>query len=75
MSLTPARVPLVHTGPKATQQAKPHKYEPDVTTPGTCTSCHLVKGHRLHDEAAIREHLAQLDEAQAEQRRRIGEAD
>ncbi|MEU8821825.1 hypothetical protein [Actinoplanes sp. NPDC048796] len=74
MSAATSRSPVPQFGPTATKQAKPHPYEPDVETPGVC-SCQLVKGHRLHDEAAIREHLGQIDEAQAEARRRLGEVD
>ena len=75
MSASTSRIPRVVFGPTATRGATPHKPVTDLTEPGICARCHLVKSHRLHDEATVRAHLAELDSAQAEERRRLGEAD
>jgi len=53
----------------------PHLYEPDRDAPPDhrdrlpCRRCPLPAGNRVHDETAV----AQIDAAQAEHLRRIGE--
>jgi hypothetical protein len=63
---------LVITGPAATKRAQPHRYNADPDAPGTCR-CRLVKGHRLHDAAAVAAAEAEQRNAQVEERRRLGE--
>lgn len=49
-----------------------HVYREDKETPGTCARCHLIKRNEAHvDENDPR--LTELDQAQEEHRRRIGD--
>lgn len=59
-------------GRKATTSAKPHPYDPDPDTPGTCR-CHLIKANAAHDEQALAQVHDQAHAAQEEERRRLGE--
>ncbi|MBG0560703.1 hypothetical protein [Actinoplanes aureus] len=72
MTATSARRLVVEHGPRTTERAKPHEYDADPDSPGTCR-CRLIKAHRLHDPAAVAEADAVAREGQEEQLRRLGE--
>ncbi|XVU25783.1 hypothetical protein ACQPZJ_01625 [Actinoplanes sp. CA-054009] len=58
-----------------------HPFDPDRSqgvdfrNQATHCTCGFPRGHRRHDERAISAAAAAVDEAQAEERRRLGEAD
>lgn len=63
---------VVTVGPRATKAARPHSYQADPETPGTCR-CRLIKGHRLHNAEALAAAAAAAQDQQAEHLRRLGE--
>ncbi len=72
MTATSARRLTVERGPRATERARPHEYEPDPDSPGACR-CRLIQAHRLHNPDALATAAAAVQDRQAEHLRRLGE--
>ena len=51
---------------------RPHRYNPDRNTPGTCR-CRLIKANFVHDEKAIAALAEEVHAQQSEHLRRLGE--
>lgn len=52
-----------------------HPFVLDITAPGTCSRCHTVKANASHSAEALAAAQSAAHEAQAEERRRLGEED
>ncbi|MFI7547235.1 hypothetical protein [Actinoplanes sp. NPDC049599] len=50
-----------------------HRFRADPATPGVCLSCPLIEKNAVHDPVAVAAVAAAAHEAQAEERRRLGE--